>query len=114
MVYKKAFKCSRCPENNTEKGCPVWWEMVLKNEETGQTKVTKACGFTLLPQLMAMVSTDTLHSVAASYDMRNKVVENVGKVIGAINDKLELNFEDEELKKMSSFNSKLLEENKGE
>jgi hypothetical protein len=46
--------------------------------------------------------------------MRNKVVENVGKVIGAINDKLELNFEDEELKKMSSFNSKLLEENKGE
>lgn len=106
MRYKKAFKCSRCPERNDEYGCPMWWEIILKNNDTDETKVTKACGFTQLPQMLALISTDTMHSIAASYDMRNKVIQNVGKVIVAINEKMNLEFKEEEIEEMSSIENK--------
>lgn len=108
MTYKNAFKCKRCPESNGEKGCPVWWEVIMKNDETGETKVNKGCGFQILPSMMAMVSTNSLHSVAASYDMRNKVVKNVGKVIGAVNEKLNLGWDEGEIDDMSSTDEELL------
>jgi len=116
MNYKKAFKCSKCPESNGELGCPVWWEVVLKNDETGEMKITKNCGFQILPEMMALVSTNSLHSVAASYDMRNKVIKNAGKIIGAINDKLELGFDKEEIEDMSSSDEevKFLEDRRDE
>ena len=108
MNYKNAWKCKKCPQNNGETGCPMWWEVVMKNDETGQTKVEKGCGFQILPSMMALVSTNSLHSVAASYDMRNKVVKNVGKVIGAVNEKLSLEFSKEDIEEMSSTNEELL------
>jgi hypothetical protein len=116
MRFKKAFKCSRCPENNGENGCPMWWEMILKNSDTDETKITKACGFTQLPQMLALISTDTMHSVAASYDMRNKVIKNIGKVIFAINEKMNLEFKEEEIEEMSSIedNDKKMIEDRGE
>ena len=108
LSFKNAWKCKKCPETSNENGCPMWWEVVMKNDETGQTKVTKGCGFQILPQMMALVSTNSLHSVAASYDMRNKVVKNVGKVIHAVNTKLELGFDDKEVDEMSSVDEELL------
>jgi len=106
--YKNAWKCKKCPETNNDKGCPMWWEVVMKNDETGETKVEKGCGFQLLPQMMALVSTNSLHSVAASYDMRNKVVKNVGRVITAVNEKLQLDFSKEEVDEMSSVDGEVL------
>ena len=90
MNYKKAFKCKNCPKNNGEQGCPMWWELMLQNQVTQEQKIEKACGYTLLPQLMINMLADTFHSTKAAYDMRNQVVKNIGKVIVAVKDKLEL------------------------
>jgi len=108
LIFKNAWKCKKCPETNSEQGCPMWWEVVMKNDETGQTKVEKGCGFQLLPQMMALVSTNSLHATAASYDMRNKVIRNVGKVISAVNTKFQLDFKEEEIDEMSTTDEELL------
>ena len=108
LSYKNAWKCKKCPQTNNETGCPMWWEVVMKNDETGQTKVEKGCGFQLLPSMMALVSTNSLHSVAASYDMRNKVLKNVGKVISAVNTKLQLEFTEDDIEEMSKTGEELL------
>lgn len=49
--YKKAFKCRKCPQNNGENGCPMWWEINMVNPQ-GEVQTTKGCGHTLLPQLL--------------------------------------------------------------
>jgi hypothetical protein len=88
--FKNAFRCKKCPETTGEKGCPMWWEMVLTHDVTGEKKLEKACGYTLLPQLLILNYKQTTHGLWAAYDMRNKVVKNIGKVITAVKDKLQL------------------------
>lgn len=105
--FKKAFKCKNCPQTNTENGCPMWWEIVMENDKTGEQRVDKGCGYQMLPQMMANISSKSLHAAAASYDMRNKVIKNAGMIIRAINSKMMLDFSDEELKEMENPNSKV-------
>ena len=88
--YKNAFKCKKCPDSNDEKGCPLWWEMIMTHETTGEKKLNKACGYTLLPQLLVLNYKQTSHGLWATYDTRNKVVKNIGKVITAVKEKLQL------------------------
>lgn len=102
MKFKNAWKCKKCPERNDENGCPAWWEMVLTNDVTNEQKIERTCGFLLMPQFFSMVCKDTAHSIAASYDMRNKVINNTGKVIRAINDKMDLGFVEDELIEMEN------------
>ena len=90
MNYKNAFKCKKCPESNGSKGCPLWWEIVMTHETTNDKKIEKACGYTLMPQLLVLNYKQTTHGLWAAYDMRNKVVKNVGKVITAVKEKLQL------------------------
>jgi hypothetical protein len=89
MSFKMSFKCEDCPENNGKMGCPVWWELILKND-VGEQKIEKGCGFQLMPYLITMTVKQSMHSTYAAYDMRNKVVKNVGKVIQAVQEKLVL------------------------
>ena len=90
MNYKNAFKCKKCPQSDGESGCPMWWEMMLTNDVTDEKKLEKACGYALMPQLLILNYKQATHSVFAAYDMRNKVVKNVSKVIEAVKEKLEL------------------------
>lgn len=76
MNYKKAFKCSKCPQSNGEDGCPMWWEIVLKND-VGETKILKQCGYQTLPELIVEGIKSADHSAAASYEARNQVMDAV-------------------------------------
>lgn len=58
--------------------------------DQGQQKVEKNCGYQTLPMLIVQMYKQTEHTTYAAYDMRNKVVENVGKVIQAVHHKLKL------------------------
>jgi hypothetical protein len=102
MSYLNAFKCADCPETNTEKGCPLWWELILTNDTTGESKIEKGCGCALTPELLTMTAKQAMHTTYAAYDMRNKVVKGVGKVIQAVGEKLQIppelvRIEDDEL-----------------
>lgn len=50
--YKKAFKCSKCPQSNGEDGCPCWNEVIMTNTQTGEDRVVKGCNFQILPFLV--------------------------------------------------------------
>lgn len=70
------FDCDNCPmtaDTNAKRYCVMWWEIIMNNED-GKQKVEKGCGFSLMPVLMIESIKAADHSVAASYDMRNKVV----------------------------------------
>ena len=54
MNYKNANKCHKCPQTNTEKGCPHWMEISMTNDGTGEMKIDKACGHVLMPKLLMM------------------------------------------------------------
>jgi len=88
--FKNAFKCSKCPESNQEEGCPLWWEIIMTNDVTQEQKIEKGCGYQLLPQMIALTCKQSMHTTYAAYDMRNKVVKNLGKVFSAISEKLKI------------------------
>jgi hypothetical protein len=55
MNYKKAFKCSKCPQSNTGDGCPNWLEFMQTNIHTGEDRLTKMCGYQAMPMFMTEV-----------------------------------------------------------
>lgn len=95
MNYKNAFKCKKCPETANETGCPLWWEVILTETETGEQKIHKGCGYRLMPQMLALTCKQAMHTTYAAYDMRNKVVKNVGKVVTAVKEQLNLDIPEE-------------------
>lgn len=91
LQFKNAWRCKKCPETaNQPMGCPMWWEMILTNDVTGEKKVEKGCGFQLLPHLISMAVSESMHTTYAAYDMRNKTTKNINKVIHAIKNELNL------------------------
>lgn len=73
-MYKHAFQCKRCPKNSTENGCPLWWEIIEENLQTGASRVTKGCGYAMLPKfLMEVVKSGNLASEHAS-QARNAMI----------------------------------------
>ena len=96
LCYKGAFNCKKCPGTFEQpKGCPMWWEVILTNDATNAQKVEKGCGYQLLPQMLALTCRSAMHTTYAAYDMRNKVVKNVGKVITAMKEQLHIEIPDE-------------------
>lgn len=69
--YKKAFDCKRCPQNDTENGCPCWIELIWENMETGEKKIEKGCYFQLSPKLMLESVRAGLISSEHACQMRN-------------------------------------------
>lgn len=91
LKFKNALNCKKCPGTSEQpNGCPLWWEILMTNDLTGEKKVEKGCGFQLLPQLLTLNIKESTHSTYAAYDMRNKILKNTGKVIQAIQEKLQL------------------------
>ena len=72
MNYKNAFKCYKCPQSNDEKGCPMWWEITETRGE--EVKITKACGYTLMPMFLLEVVKASGQSTAASNQSRNMLL----------------------------------------
>lgn len=76
MKFLKAFKCHKCPENNTEQGCPAWMELTLTNPE-GAIKIQKGCFYILLPVMLIEVIKASNRPAAAIESMRNAMVETI-------------------------------------
>lgn len=75
MSYKRAFRCNRCPENDTKEGCPMWWELVMDNVQTGESKLVKACGYSLLPIVLTHVVSASNRPAAALESLRNTMLK---------------------------------------
>jgi hypothetical protein len=91
LKFKNAWNCKKCPGTAEQpNGCPMWWEMLMTHDVTNEQKIEKGCGFQMLPQLLSLSISETLHGTYAAYDMRNKVVKNMGKVFQALNEKFQL------------------------
>jgi len=96
LCYKNAFKCKKCPGTFEQpEGCPMWWEIILTNDVTEAKKVEKGCGYQLMPQMLALSCKSAMHTTYAAYDMRNKVVKNMNKVVTAIKEQFKLVIPDE-------------------
>ena len=96
LCYKNAFKCKKCPGTHEQpEGCPMWWEIILTNDVTEAKKVEKGCGYQLMPQMLALSCKSAMHTTYAAYDMRNKVVKNMNKVVTAIKEQFHLIIPDE-------------------
>ena len=77
MKYKNAWKCHKCPESNTEKGCPCWTELIEVNAETGQERVNKNCLFQLMPNLLIEVIKASNRPAAEMSAMRGDVINKI-------------------------------------
>lgn len=74
MNYKKAFQCKKCPESNTSEGCPMWWELMMANAQTGEDKLVKSCGYTLMPVILSHVVVASNRPAAAMESLRNSII----------------------------------------
>lgn len=77
MNYKGAFECAKCPRSNdpnAKRACPMWWELMMANLATGEEKLVKACGYTLMPQMMVEVIKSANRATTNSNATRNELV----------------------------------------
>lgn len=99
MAYKKAFQCKKCPESNSENGCPMWWELMMDNVQSGESKLVKACGYTLMPVVLSHVVAASNRPAAAIESLRNAVLKapgiscpgDVAGLLGVAHDRSESN-----------------------
>ena len=78
--YKKALNCKKCPGSSDKDGCPLWWEFAETFPGTGETRMKKACGLTLMPQLFfnSIAASDT--QSASENGTRNAIIEGFDKL----------------------------------
>jgi hypothetical protein len=74
MSYKNAFNCKKCPGNNTPDGCPMWWEIVETNLQSGEERITKDCGYVLMPRFMTATIQAGNRPAAAIESFRNAFI----------------------------------------
>lgn len=87
MNYNGAFECDNCPRNNDPQGgraCPAWWEVIETNTETKQERVTKACGFTLIPRFLTEVIAASNRPSAAIESFRNEHLNRMDSAIAIL------------------------------
>lgn len=77
MNYKNAWKCHKCPQNCTEKGCPAWVEFMATTVATGAQELKKMCIFQALPVFLTHVIQASNRPAAAIENMRNNIVESI-------------------------------------
>ncbi|RLD23216.1 MAG: hypothetical protein DRI71_05870 [Bacteroidetes bacterium] len=83
MNYKNANKCHKCPQNNTEKGCPHWMEITMTSD-TGEFKTDKACGHVLMPKLLIMTVNAANRTTEQASGIQNEIT-NGFKILAASN-----------------------------
>ena len=75
MAYKHAFECKKCPETNTDQGCPCWVELMETNIQTNEVRSNKGCLFQKLPIMMIEVIKASNRPSAAVESMRNEIAK---------------------------------------
>lgn len=77
-----AFHCQKCPKhgNIEEGGCPAWWEVIEKNEAMGQERLTKACGWALMPRFMTEVMRFSDKAAQTMVNVREEVLARIEEV----------------------------------
>lgn len=74
MNYKNAWNCRKCPESNTEQGCPAWVEYAERNLQTGEDRFTKECVFQALPKFLIHTLAAANQAAATMDSHRNEIV----------------------------------------
>lgn len=82
--YKNALNCKRCPQTNDETGCPVWWEQVWIDKDSGKQALKKGCGFFMVQDLIMDVVKQGFGARAEVSAMREEVVNGVEKATVAM------------------------------
>lgn len=71
-----------CPgHNETDGGCPAWLEVIHTNTVTGEEKLIKDCGLTMLPMFMVEVIKASNRGAAAIESTRNHMGDVAVKAI---------------------------------
>jgi len=89
-TFKGAFKCSKCPQQSGDKGCPLWWEILYTNIKTGEEVLKCGCGFVLMPLMLMETLKSGNHAAEAAYRFREDVTR---AMLTAINKVKELSLE---------------------
>lgn len=79
--YKNAFKCHKCPQSNDEDGCPMWWEIMETNIQTGEEKLTKDCGFQLMPKFLLETMKSGNRAAESAESHRNETVSELSRLV---------------------------------
>lgn len=83
MNHEGAFQCAKCPVNNDPaagRSCPVWWEMIMREVQTGEVRTQKGCGLSLLPALMVDVTRSMSVAAANITQVREDIIQEVQNV----------------------------------
>ena len=79
--FKRAFKCSKCPQQSGENGCPLWWEILYTNIQTGEEILKCGCGFVLMPLLLLETLKSGNHAAEAAYRFREDMTKAMAMAI---------------------------------
>ena len=80
MNYKRAFQCKKCPQSNEEDGCPMWWEYMATNIQSGEEVLKKCCGYQALPMFLTEVIKASNRPAAEMGSMRNELGNAVERI----------------------------------
>jgi hypothetical protein len=84
MNYKNAFNCKKCPQTNTEQGCPMWWEFMQTDTTNGREQLTKMCGYQALPIYLIEVIKASNRPAAEIGAMRCEIAEGMNRVVEGV------------------------------
>lgn len=66
--YKKAFECKKCPQSNSEDGCPNWIEVHQVNNISKEERMLAGCGYQMVPYILNEINVQiprAAHEVSA-------------------------------------------------
>ena len=84
MSFKRAFRCAKCPGRNDVDGCPMWWEVLENNRASGEDRITKGCGYVLMPQYLAMTIAHANRPAEEISAMRGEIIKGLAKIAKAV------------------------------
>ena len=93
LNYKGAFECHKCPGNADPalgRACPMWWETVHTNVQTGDVQSIRSCGYTQLPVYLVEVIKAANRPAAAIESTRNEIANGFGAIVAGIAQQNEL------------------------
>lgn len=79
MNYEAADRCHDCPQTNSSKGCPWWWEISVK-EQDGSIGINKVCGKTYIPFILVDL-TRSMNRIPESFETVKKTLRPLMEIL---------------------------------
>ena len=76
--YKKAFECKKCPQSNSEDGCPNWIEVHQVNNISKEERMLAGCGYQMVPYMLNEINVQIPRSAAEISAMREDISTKIG------------------------------------